>query len=181
MSKVFTKSAAASAFSRFVSALCAIAVGMCFGGVLFYVTELPFIVKGLVILAISISLWIAFKRIRDAIGHLRSGQPWRVEITEQTLSWQAPSQDTMQSFELQLQDMKAVRSVCYINANEKNATTHNYFIELINGRIIGIGQKTSAIAPMKVFKALAEMGIPFRQDEEIIGFKSKTITQNALA
>lgn len=166
MPVVFTKSAAASALTRGLSALVSLIVGVCFIAVFLLVSDLHLAVKIAIVPAVIISAWITIKLIREAVRIFQSGETWRVEITDQHLLWHSPVQELMQSFQLPMNQLKTVRRICYLAKNSKATPRNKYFIELHDGRAVEIDDQISGIAPRKVFKALGEIGIPFQEDIE---------------
>jgi len=161
---VFTKSAAASALTRSLSALVSLIVGACFLAVHFFVPDLHLAVEIVSGLVVIISIWMTFKLIREAIGIFQSGEAWRVEITDQYLLWHSPVQEIMQSFKLPMNNLKTVRRICYLAKNSKVSPRNKYFLELHDGDAIEVDDKLSGISPRKVFKALGKLGIPFHED-----------------
>lgn len=173
MYTVFKKSAAASAVRCLLSALIPIVVGLAFGGVLIYAKEILTIVKVTAILAIIGSAWMTLKLFGEAVAYMRSGEEWRVEITQQHLLWHSPVQDLMQSFQVPLNHISALRRITYIAKNSKTSPKNNYFIELHTGQTIKIDDQISGIGPRKVFKALGEIGVPFHEDIERLGSSTR--------
>ena len=164
MSIVFEKTAAASAVGSGVNAVIAAIVGGVFAGILWRVEDLPLYVKVICVIAVLISVLMVLKITSEAITYLRRGEGWRVEITDETLSWSSPMPEFMESFLLPLSKIRGVRRELHIRKNSKAPSKHKFYIDLIDGSSLEIEYRLSAINPVKVFKALEQKGVTYTKD-----------------
>lgn len=164
MSAVFTKTAKSSAIGSFQSATIVALIGSIFGVVAAVASEMPVFMKVIFsIVAFGCLLGVA-AYVRQGIRYLKSGKPWRVEVTSRKLSWQSPVEDTLASFELPLSEILTLRHVMTKVAGRKTVPSHEYTIELRNGQIIKVSDQISGIHPEKVFEAMRQQGVPFAKE-----------------
>jgi len=170
---VFTKSARASAIEKALMALVSLIVGGGFAALIILLDDLHIAVIIAAGLAVLLSIVMTVKIIGEAIAVLKSGQEWRVEITQTTLNWYSPVPEIMQSFSVPLNNIRSVRRVYTQHRNKNQTATNKFYIEFINGEFFELKEQMSGISPMKVFKALEGVGVNFIQDKERVGSRLK--------
>ena len=169
MSVVFTKSARASAMEKVAMVFVALVVGACFAGLVILKKDLPLAVLIASGLAVLCSIWMTIKLIRETIAVLKSGEEWRVEINQHSLSWYSPVPDIMQSFQVPLTSIQSVQRVyTKYKGSGRNATNH-FYIHFTNGQAYELKEQLCGISPMKVFKAIEDYSIPFIQETKSAG------------
>jgi len=170
---VFTKSARASAMEKALMALVSLIVGGGFAALIILLDDLHIAVIIAAGLAVLLSIVMTVKIIGEAIAVLKSGQEWRVEITQTTLNWYSPVPEIMQSFSVPLNHIRSVRRVFTQHRSKNQTATNKFYIEFTNGQSFELKEQMSGISPMKVFKALEGVGVDFIQDREIVGSRLK--------
>ncbi len=155
--------------AKFLTALIVLLVGASFASLLILLDALPILVRISAAAAVCIAAIVFLKMVREALSTLRSGQSWRVEITDHTLIWASPVPEIMASFEIALNDIEKSRRVMTVKKNSKVSPKNQYFLDLKDGSSLEISDQLSAIPPRKVFQALADVEIEFIESTERSG------------
>ncbi len=170
---VFEKSAKAQAFEKGLFLLVAIIVGAVFGSPFFMDIHLGLMWKIIIGVTIGISILLFIKLIREIIEILKTGESFRVTITEQELSWFSPVPKLMESFTLKLSDIRAVHRLITRYRNSKRSNKVEFKIETAKGEMFELKPQMCGINPHKVFKALEGKNIPYHVNTTTEGPKLK--------
>ena len=171
MPVVFTRTATSLALEKFAYLAVAVAVGLVFSSIFWFVETPPMIVKIASTIAVVIALIMSIKLIREAFTILKDGRNWQVEITDEKLSWFSPLPDQMEPFEAKLSDIASVQKKLIRYKNSKRSPKTTFHIEFTDGRKREIHPQLSGINPAKVFSALEVKGIEFVSSTETRGSK----------
>jgi len=158
---IFEKSAISQAFEKTVHLFVAVIVGVVFGSPFFMKIDLDMMWKIILGVAVIISILMSMKLTREIIETIKSGEAWRVTITDEELSWYSPIPDQMESFVIQLSDIKAVHRFFTRYRNSKRSPKVEFKIEFTNGEMLELKSQMCGINPQKVFKTLEEKNILF--------------------
>lgn len=164
MTAVFTQTARSSAIQSFVHAAVAAVVGCAFIAVAVFVSDLPSVAAVLLLIIGVASLAWAVGLGRTGVRVLEDGQGWRVEITEQSLSWQSPLQKVMASFDVPLLNIRTLRHIQTRRTGKNLGYRNEFIIELIDGDNIQVSENISGVDPLLVFQALESQGVSIERE-----------------
>lgn len=159
MTAVFNKTAKSSATQSFVHAAVATLVGCLFIAIAVFVIDLPAVAGVLLPIIGLLSLIWAVGLARTGAKYLSSGMGWRVEVTEQSLSWQSPLEQVMASFDVPLSNIRTLRHVSTRRSGKGVGYRNDFTIELVEGNTIKISENVRGIDPGLVFEALEAEGV----------------------
>ena len=170
---IFEKTASRLAAEKAGMLVIALLVGAAFASIFYFVDDdkLVWPVMLAAGVAILISVIMALKIIKEIIAVLQSGEPWKVIITNDILSWHSPIPDQMESFELKLSEISSVRQQVIRYKNSKRTPKTSFHIFQTNGKKLELKAQLCGINPHKVFKALESKNIEFQFVDEWKGSK----------
>jgi len=161
MSIVFTKSAKRLALEKTFFLLVVVIVAGAFVSVFFLKDNVPMPVKILIVLALSVAIWMFKTIFREIIQVLKSGEDWRVEISDTMLKWHSPVPEQMQSFELTLSEIQSIQFIMTRYRNSRRSPKKQYLIESTRAGTVELDPQLCGINPQRVFKALESKGVSF--------------------
>ncbi|MGH1483032.1 MAG: hypothetical protein ACRBM6_30715 [Geminicoccales bacterium] len=173
MAVVFERSVFSSVVEKILLLLIVLFVGGAFSSLFFLVDDRPVMIDIFSAGAVLLAIFFLTKVTREIIALVKSGKPWRVEITNQALTWESPVQEQMKSLMTSLSDIRAVRKTHHRYRNSKRSPKTKYHIDFENGQQLEIKAQMCGISPEKVFSALEEKGIPFHRNQNVSGPKFK--------
>lgn len=173
MPVVFERSVFSSVVEKIVSLMIILVVGGVFLSIIFFADDRPLTIDIFSLGAVLIAFFFLIKVTREIIALMKSGKPWRVKITNRTLTWESPVQEQMKSLMINLSDISAVRKTHHRYRNSKRSSKTKFHIDFENGQQLEIKAQMCGINPEKVFSALEEKGIPFHREQKVSGPKFK--------
>jgi len=109
--------------------------------------------------------FVAKSALKSSFAFLGTSGGWRVEITDETLSWDSPIEELQKSFKINLGEISYIESIAVKNADplvdEGLGYNRRYVIHKHSGGPIHLKEDISGIWPHRVFKDLKKRGIEY--------------------
>ena len=160
---VFEKSANSSMWLKLIHLIVAVLACAGLGAAGWFIDD--WFARIVIGLFLMIGLAIVAATFREMVLYSRSDGKWRIEITNQFLSWQSPVQDLFQSFRLRLDTISSVQSVVVRSgANKPGSAKNEFFIHLQDGSTMQLPAQEVAVSIGDVFEAVEAQGVRYQRD-----------------